>query len=242
MEAEEQVLAREYVQEFVLDHLDATADVKREAATHQHLDKVKPLLTALVRSNPDSNAKLMHTLPVESSQQLRPALGPLTPPQHELEQPLYGQPQHGVLVKLPYATGLTGLQHPGTPPDTPPVSASPPAIQHLQRLERLERMHHHPHQPQQHPQPDVILPDGMPWLTQSLRQEPLDLRPHCPQEGSESELDGEHWPAHHLPDLVQHHHHNHHPASHAPPRHLRHTGAFFSFFVHLLFLLFEERK
>lgn len=298
MEPEEH-LAREYVQEFVLDHLDP-GDVKREAAAAALAahEKVKPLLTALARqqqpaAQPAAPATAAATPPQEAgpspkselhnglaqieppAQQMRLAgspprgcghplpgtMGPLTPPAHELEQahglPLYGQPpgavqvqhvvQAGVLVKVPYGPGLTNLSHPGTPPDTPPVSASPPTLQNLQRLERLERMQLH-HQHQQHPhsqhqaqhqlhqqhqhqhhqphqQPEAILPDGMPWLTQSLRQEPLDLRPHCPPEhpGSEPEVEGEHWPPHHLPDLVQHHHH--HPGVHPNGRHPRHTGS-----------------
>lgn len=312
MEPEEH-LAREYVQEFVLDHLDP-GDVKREAAAAAAAvaqialanDKVKPLLTALARQQqqqptppqptttasppqdsggggtPKAELVVHNMAQVEPSQHMRltgspPAgcghplpgsMGPLTPPAHELEQahglPLYGQPpgavqvqhvvQAGVLVKLPYGPGLTNLSHPGTPPDTPPVSASPPALQNLQRLDRLERMQlhhqhqqhlqqaphqHHPQHPQhnqqqqqqhqhhhQHQQPEAILPDGMPWLTQSLRQEPLDLRPHCPQEhpGSEPEVENDHWPPHHLPDLVQHHHHPGGLAGHPNGRHSRHTG------------------
>ncbi|XP_058801280.1 transcription factor MafB-like [Phymastichus coffea] len=261
MEAEEH-LAREYVQDFVLDHLDP-GDVKREAAAALAAaggaDKpAKPLLTALVRA-PEGAAlqQLRIASPQQQQQQQQqPAMpGPLTPPAHELEGthglPLYGQPpgavqvqQHGVLVKLPYGPGLTTLSsHPGTPPDTPPVSASPPALQHLQRfergLERLQLQSQHLQQPpapppppqqQQQPQPEAILPDGMPWLTQSLRQEPLDLRPHCPQEqaGSETEMDAEHWPPHHLPDLVQHHHHQPgtpHPAAHLV-RHPRHNDGY----------------
>ncbi|XP_001601967.2 transcription factor MafB isoform X2 [Nasonia vitripennis] len=288
MEAEEH-LAREYVQEFVLDHLDP-GDVKREAAAAAAAaalagEKVK--LAGLARpaaldaaapvpSGPTSvvpkTGPLVHSLPVEPTQQspagptaMPGTLGPLTPPAHELEQPhglpLYGQPagavrvQQGVLVKLPYGgppAGLTSLSHPGTPPDTPPVSASPPSLQQLQLQERLERIQlqqlhqpphaqlqqppgpqqHHLQQQQQHHHhhhhhPDVILPDGMPWLTQSLRQEPLDLRPHCQEAGgSENEMETEHWPPHHLPDLVQHQQHQQHPAAHHPGRHPRHTGGY----------------
>lgn len=127
-------------------------------------------------------------------------LAPLTPPAHELEQPhpLYGQPhiqvQHGVLVKAPpgSAAHLTTLSHPGTPPDTPPVSASPPPMQ-LHRVERDVRdtrdLRDRGGILFQLQQPPGVMQDemqvgtgGMSWLTQSLRQEPLDLRPHGPQE------------------------------------------------------------
>ncbi|XP_011500266.1 PREDICTED: RNA polymerase II degradation factor 1 [Ceratosolen solmsi marchali] len=236
MEAEEH-LAREYVQEFVLDHLDP-GDVKREAAAAAAAAASAAALAADKLRTP-SKPLLGHEPAQLRSLGSPPgtgpgALGPLTPPAHELEQPPYGQPQlqhvvqAGVLLKLPYGPGLTGLSHPGTPPDTPPVSASPPALHHLQRLDRLERAQYqphlqqqqqsqHPHQHQQHQQQQQ----------QHLRQEPLDLRPHCPPEpGPEADMDAEHWPGHHLPDLVQHHHHSiHHQGGH-PARLSRHTGQF----------------
>ena len=165
-------------------------------------------------------------LPGQGLQAQGLALAPLTPPAHELEQPhpLYGQPhiqvQHGVLVKAPpgAASHLTTLSHPGTPPDTPPVSASPPPLQ-LHRGDRDSRDRGLFLQLQQ---PNSIVQDdmqagsgGMGWLTQSLRQEPLDLRPHCPQEQT-PEPHHEAWPStpmhHHFQDL-QH-----------LQRHTRHTG------------------
>ncbi|XP_076647029.1 maf family bZIP transcription factor traffic jam isoform X1 [Halictus rubicundus] len=174
MEAEDH-LAREYVQEFVLDHLDP-ADVKREVRISS------PMMV---------NGSVVQLPAQVQAQGL--ALAPLTPPAHELEQPhpLYGQPhiqvQHGVLVKAPpgAASHLTTLSHPGTPPDTPPVSASPPPL-HLHRSDRDPRERGLLLQLQQ---PGSLVQDemhpgngGMSWLTQSLRQEPLDLRPHCPQD------------------------------------------------------------
>ena len=155
------------------------------------------------------------------------ALAPLTPPAHELEQPhpLYGQPhiqvQHGVLVKAPpgAASHLTTLSHPGTPPDTPPVSASPPPLQ-LHRGERDPRDRNglllHLQQPGSLMQDEMpVGSGGMGWLTQSLRQEPLDLRPHCPQDQT-PEPPPEHWssaPPHHHFQEMQH-----------LPRHVRHAG------------------
>ncbi|XP_034936614.1 transcription factor Maf isoform X2 [Chelonus insularis] len=206
MEAEDH-LAREYVQEFVLDHLDP-ADVKREVRLGSPAMMV--------------NGNLV-------SQMTGLTLAPLTPPAHELEQPhpLYGQPhiqvQHGVLVKAPPgATHLTTLTHPGTPPDTPPVSASPPPLQ-LHRNDRELReksgflLHLQQQQQQQHlAQEEMQMSTGgMGWLTQSLRQEPLDLRPHCPQEQT-PEPPPESWSSshHHFQEL-QH-----------LPRHIRHGGPY----------------
>lgn len=165
------------------------------------------------------------------------ALAPLTPPAHELEQPhpLYGQPhiqvQHGVLVKAPPGAGshLTTLSHPGTPPDTPPVSASPPPM-HLHRLERDHRERAsllHLHQPGSLVQDEMqVASGGMGWLTQSLRQEPLDLRPHCPQDQT-PEPHGEPWhanPSHHHFQDGQH-----------LPRHARLAGEFIFLIFFYLF-------
>ncbi|XP_076626013.1 maf family bZIP transcription factor traffic jam isoform X1 [Colletes latitarsis] len=216
MEAEDH-LAREYVQEFVLDHLDP-ADVKREVRISS------PMMV---------NGSVVQLPGQVQTQGL--ALAPLTPPAHELEQPhpLYGQPhiqvQHGVLVKAPPGTAshLTTLSHPGTPPDTPPVSASPPPLQ-LHRGERDSRergLFLHLQQPgslvQDEMQPGT---GGMGWLTQSLRQEPLDLRPHCPQEQT-PEHHHEAWPPtpthHHFQDL-QH-----------LQRHTRHTGGYITMSGHI---------
>ncbi|XP_012137117.1 maf family bZIP transcription factor traffic jam isoform X2 [Megachile rotundata] len=216
MEAEDH-LAREYVQEFVLDHLDP-ADVKREVRISS------PMMV---------NGSVVQLPGQVQAQGL--ALAPLTPPAHELEQPhpLYGQPhiqvQHGVLVKAPPGTAshLTTLSHPGTPPDTPPVSASPPPLQ-LHRGERDPRergLFLHLQQPgsivQDEMQPST---GGMGWLTQSLRQEPLDLRPHCPQEQT-PEPHHEAWPStpthHHFQDLQQ------------LQRHSRHTGGYITMSGHI---------
>ena len=162
-------------------------------------------------------------------------LAPLTPPAHELEQPhpLYGQPhiqvQHGVLVKAPpgAAAHLTTLSHPGTPPDTPPVSTSPPPLQ-LHRSDRDSRdardLRDRGGILLQLQQPAALVQEemqvgtgGMGWLTQSLRQEPLDLRPHCPQEQT-PETHHESWsatPAHHHFQELQH-----------LPRHTRHASKY----------------
>ncbi|XP_024874675.1 uncharacterized protein LOC112456405 isoform X2 [Temnothorax curvispinosus] len=168
-------------------------------------------------------------------------LAPLTPPAHELEQPhpLYGQPhiqvQHGVLVKAPpgAAAHLTTLSHPGTPPDTPPVSASPPPLQ-LHRGDRDSRdardLRDRGGILLQLQQPAALVQEemqvgtgGMGWLTQSLRQEPLDLRPHCPQEQTPE--------THHEPWSTSAHHH-YQELQHLP-RPTRHTGGYLAMSSHL---------
>ncbi|XP_043277497.1 uncharacterized protein [Venturia canescens] len=201
MEAEDH-LAREYVQEFVLDHLDP-ADVKREVRLGSP--------TVMV------NGSVLQLQSQVGAPGL--ALAPLTPPAHELEQPhpLYGQPhiqvQHGVLVKAPpgAASHLTTLSHPGTPPDTPPVSASPPPL-HIHRGERDHRerisLLHLQQSGSIAGQEGDLQPGsgGMGWLAQSLRQEPLDLRPHCPQDQT-PEPHPESWHStpshHHFQDIQQ---------------------------------------
>ncbi|XP_068988169.1 transcription factor MafB isoform X2 [Bombus flavifrons] len=223
MEAEEH-LAREYVQEFVLDHLDP-ADVKREVRISS------PMMV---------NGSVVQ-LPGQALQAQGLALAPLTPPAHELEQPhpLYGQPhiqvQHGVLVKAPpgAASHLTTLSHPGTPPDTPPVSASPPPLQ-LHRGDRDSRdrsLFLHLQQPSSIVQDDMQAGEGfcrqpgvMGWLTQSLRQEPLDLRPHCPQEQT-PEPHHEAWPS------APMHHHFQDPQH--LQRHTKHAGGYITMSGHI---------
>lgn len=154
------------------------------------------------------------------------AIGPLTPPAHELEHPhpIYGQPHvQGVVVKAGPCSGthLTNLTHPGTPPDTPPVSTSPPVHLHRVQDHRIQpdtspRVMLHVQSQQQLSQPPhhqdascLQGPDaGMNWVPHPLRQEPLDLRPHCPPGQTPEPPPPEHWPGHHhhhLPDLVQHH-------------------------------------
>ncbi|EFN89772.1 Transcription factor MafA [Harpegnathos saltator] len=244
MEAEDH-LAREYVQEFVLDHLDP-ADVKRERhhlllGSKGHTSN-EPLISdangcRALQVRMGSPTVMVNGSVVQLSGPVQPqglTLAPLTPPAHELEQPhpLYGQPhiqvQHGVLVKAPPGTAahLTTLSHPGTPPDTPPVSASPPPPLQLHRGDRELR------EPRdgrdrggillQLQQPPALVQEeiqvsagGMGWLTQSLRQEPLDLRPHCPQEQTPE--------PHHEPWSTTSAHHHFQELQHLP-RPTRHAG------------------
>lgn len=196
MEAEDHHLADEYVQEFVLDHLEDATPVKREPPVVNPCSPRAP--------PPPPQAAAPQRLPPLSSlhhhQIVAPSPPPphhlLTPPGHNGEDPQQGyplqQPLHhlhggGVLMRsnnnlVTLVSSTTHNSHPGTPgtpPDTPPVSTSPPTYQH------------EPPQP-----PPQQLPGGgikgytdmeMMWsITQSLRygggahQEPLDLRPSNP--------------------------------------------------------------
>lgn len=155
----------------------------------------------------------------QQQQQLSSA--PLTPPAHELEQPhpIYGQPhiqvQHGVLVKAPPGSAiphLTTLSHPGTPPDTPPVSASPPPMPQMYRgsVEREFRDRGGLLLHLQQPPPGMMPSDAemqpingsMGWISQTLREQPLDLRPHCPPDQT-PEPHPDHWTNHGNPHHFQ---------------------------------------
>ncbi|PSN45534.1 hypothetical protein C0J52_05777 [Blattella germanica] len=198
MEAEDHHLADEYVQEFVLDHLEDAATVKREP----------PVVNPCSPRGPPPPAAAPQRLPPLSTLHHHQVVAPPSPPPHHLLTPpgQHGEdPQQGYTIQQPLhhlhgggvlmrsnnnlVTLVSGTSHPGTPgtpPDTPPVSTSPPPYQQ---------------DPPQPPPPQQIPGGGikgytdmdMMWsITQSLRygaggghQEPLDLRPSNP--GPESE-------------------------------------------------------
>lgn len=187
MEAEDNHLADEYVQEFVLDHLEDATSVKREPPVINPCSPRAPQPTAPQRLPPLSS--LHHQIVAASP----PPHHLLTPPGHNGEDPQQGysiqQPLHhlhsgGVLMRsnnnlVTLVSSTSHNNHPGTPagtpPDTPPVSTSPPPYQQdpSQQL------------PQQIPGGGIkgYTDMEMMWsITQSLRyggghQEPLDLRP-----------------------------------------------------------------
>lgn len=178
---------------------------------------------------------------------------PLTPPAHELEQPhpIYGQPhiqvQHGVLVKAPPGSAiphLTTLSHPGTPPDTPPVSASPPPLQMYRgSVEREFRdrggLLLHLQQPGMMPSEAEMPPinGSMGWITsQTLREQPLDLRPHCPPDQT-PDGHSEHWShgnPHHFQDV------QHQQQQQLRARHAGEKSLFFFFWVDRVYFVTRE--
>lgn len=215
MDPADRHLADEYVEEFVLDHLESVA-VKREA--NQIADEEGREMRAVQKLPPMplvcGNGGLLPSPP-----QL------LTPPTHQPDdhpgyhhvyhqqqnmvhhiqhhaQNMVVHTQNGVVVSAIKQNSMVMYPNtPGTPPDTPPISISP-------NMSTSPPAHFHDHHAHHHPKPPGLM-DDMGWLTQSLRQEPLDLRPHC---GEIEEAQG--WP------VVQHgvitdggkyvHHHNHH--------------------------------
>lgn len=189
MEPTDRHLADEYVEEFVLDHLEAVA-VKREA--NNNVEEEVREMRAAQRLPPmplcGSGGNILPAPP-----QL------LTPPDHHMEDPsgyptVYHQQQsmvhhiqhhaqnmvvhtpNGVLVSAIKQNSLVMYPNtPGTPPDTPPISISP----NLSTSPPAHFTDHHAHHQHAHHIKPPGLMDDMVWLTQSLRQEPLDLRPNC---------------------------------------------------------------
>lgn len=160
-------LAEEYVQDFVLDHLeDGSNAVKREPTpsikpawnfeddteNQTHAMRLRSMTTAPPNVwHHDDNSRRIHNLS----------------PQGELysQGPMSSQ---AILVAPP----VSGV--PSTPPDTPPVSDSPgPAC---------NGAIYNSHYGHQHPRQSGGIIDDMMWLPQTMRNEqPLDLRPmpHC---------------------------------------------------------------
>lgn len=165
MDPEDPHLADEYVQEFVLDHFE-DMNIKREIInnndqeTNQNLDALQRL-PSIIPSIPLDNG---HSLAIQGHL--------LTPPGSGA-----GVTHSPVFQNNMMHRGVVYPGAPGTPPDTPPGSESPPH-HHYHPLE-------HPHI-QQLPSRAQPFPDenNMMWTPAALRQEPLDLRPHCGDEWS----------------------------------------------------------
>lgn len=153
-------LADEYVQEFVLDHLDDTSNVKREDPS--------PPSSKMTWSNTEEEDKDVPSIRLRQMEQNIPnwhldekKLLTLSPPPDIIypHAPMSGQP---VLVNAP----VTAV--PSTPPETPPVIGSPNANYNSQTY-------------YQHRQPPGLVEEMM-WLPQTIRNDPqpLDLRHlHC---------------------------------------------------------------
>lgn len=157
-------LAEEYVQEFVLEHLeDGNGPVKREPTP----STMKMPWSGIEEEEiPNQSIRLRSmNAPNMWHHEDQRRLHNMSP-QSELytHGPMSGQ---AILVNGP----VTGV--PSTPPDTPPVSDSPgPAC----NVPMYNNHYSHPHR-----QASGLIEDMM-WLPQTMRNEqPLDLRPlpHC---------------------------------------------------------------
>ncbi|KAG8317284.1 hypothetical protein J6590_029852 [Homalodisca vitripennis] len=215
MDPADRHLADEYVEEFVLDHLEAVS-VKRETNNNNTEEDTRDMRPQRLPPMPICGGSVLPSPP-----QL------LTPPAHQAEDhhhfnhnhnhghgAVYHQQQfsqnvvhhiqhhaQNMVVHTQNGVVVSAIKHqnslvmypntPGTPPDTPPisispnVSASPPSHFHIgQPHSHIQHVHHG--------KPPGGLMEDMVWLTQSLRQEPLDLRPNC----NEIE-DAQSWPVQH---------------------------------------------
>lgn len=157
----------EYVQEFVLDHFE-DVNVKREAINNNDQDAPNHNISNHQRL--PSIQSIPHGVPVHIQS---PPHHLLTPPGSSIHQQDY---QNSMLHVGVHTRGVMYPGTPGTPPDTPPGSTSPPH-QHYHPMD-----HPHPHIQQLHPRSTQNCPEDMVWVPPNpLRQEPLDLRPQIPQ-------------------------------------------------------------
>uniref|UniRef100_A0A8D9E238 Neural retina-specific leucine zipper protein n=1 Tax=Cacopsylla melanoneura TaxID=428564 RepID=A0A8D9E238_9HEMI len=152
-----------YVQEFVLDHFDEDVNVKREVINNNDQDTTNHNIShhqklPSIQSISVTNGGPLH---IQS-----PPHHLLTPPGSSHRQDYQNQMVHGGVVMYPGT--------PGTPPDTPPGSNSPPH-------QHYHPMDHHPHLQQLPPRAQPPYHEDMVgWIPPNPhRQEPLDLRPQC---------------------------------------------------------------
>lgn len=165
-------LAEEYVQDFVLDHLDdASGAVKREPTP----STVKIPWAMEEEDAQNQGIRLRHMNNVNVWHHDDPRRLHNISPQAEMYS--HGPMSSQAILVNPSVTGV-----PSTPPDTPPVSESPGPACNVSMYNN-----HYGHQ---HGRQQSNLVDDMMWLPQTMRNEqPLDLRPmpHCI--GPESEWD-----------------------------------------------------
>lgn len=133
---EDDHLAEEYVQEFVLDHLeDVAVTVKREQERN-------------IRQVPEQENWIQH----EEATRIAPAqwvdqrrMPPLSPP-----------PESTMYPAQPMLVNMTLVNDPGTPPDTPPISHSP--VQNCRPQGLVDEMMWLPQAMRQEPQPLDLRP------------------------------------------------------------------------------------
>ncbi|XP_050527289.1 transcription factor MafB [Daktulosphaira vitifoliae] len=193
MDADDPRLADEYVQDFELDHLDVVASgIKRETNDYQRRLPSMPIIgggAAMVQSPPP------HYLLTPPGCEQEYSVSHHHHSHHHPGMLLHGYTPAGVLITAGSAVKVSGTgsmiypNTPGTPPDTPPVSSSPPAatpIRQSNYMDNLTVWLSH-------------LKDGQEPMPQTREgQEPLDLKTNYA-----------------VAEEMQQQHHNHHPSVNA---------------------------
>ncbi|KAM7351621.1 maf family bZIP transcription factor traffic jam [Cochliomyia hominivorax] len=215
MKMEDPNLADQYVQEFVLEHLeDGTSAVGVKREDHSPIAAAKISWTtepSAVPAEEDETAVepliKMRAFPPNWSHMDERRLQPLSPPPEIYTHgPMAGQ---AILVNTSVPGGV-----PSTPPETPPVIGSPTGSTCAQVYSGVPSSHYATHH--RPPPPTTGLTQEMMWLPNSMRSDPqpLDLRPLAgPSQDEEWERHREYMQsvaaANHHNHLIQTHHHHH---------------------------------
>ncbi|KNC30775.1 hypothetical protein FF38_04942 [Lucilia cuprina] len=210
-------LADQYVQEFVLEHLeDGTSAVGVKREDHSPVATTAAKITwttepSAVAAEEDETAVepliKMRAFPPNWSHMDERRLQPLSPPPEIYTHgPMAGQ---AILVNTSVPGGV-----PSTPPETPPVIGSPTGSTCAQVYSGVPSSHYATHH--RPPPPSAGLTQEMMWLPNSMRSDPqpLDLRPLAgPSQDEEWERHREYMQsvaaANHHNHLIQTHHHHH---------------------------------
>ncbi|XP_067625722.1 transcription factor MafB [Eurosta solidaginis] len=232
MRMEDPNLAEQYVQEFVLDHLEddsatvTAVGVKREDHSPNAGSKIAWATTTITLGEEEpADPPVIRLRSFPQSWHLdERRLQPLSPPPEIYTHgPMAGQ---AILVNTSVPCDV-----PSTPPETPPVISSPTGSTCAQTYATITSASYPIHRPITS---SAGLTQEMMWLPNSIRSDPqpLDLRPlACPTQEEEWERQREYMHAsaaaavahHHHGHLVaqsQHHPHHHHhfqPIEHVAP-------------------------
>lgn len=208
MKMEDPNLADQYVQEFVLEHLEdgtSAVGVKREDHSPTAAAKIT-WTTEPTSGTPEDEETSVEPLikmraypPNWSHMDERRGVQPLSPPPEiYIHGPMPGQ---AILVN----TSQVPSGVPSTPPETPPVIGSPTGSTCAQVYPGVPSSHYPTHH--RAPPPSAGLTQEMMWLPNSMRSDPqpLDLRPLA---GS---VQDEEWERHreYMQSVAAANHHNH---------------------------------
>uniref|UniRef100_A0A1B0FLP4 BZIP domain-containing protein n=1 Tax=Glossina morsitans morsitans TaxID=37546 RepID=A0A1B0FLP4_GLOMM len=238
MKMEDPNLADQYVQEFVLDHLEdgssTTVGVKREDHSPPSAKITWATETNAIAPDEEETAGepliKMRTFSASWTHMDERRLQPLSPPPELYTHgPMAGQ---AILVNPSLPGGV-----PSTPPETPPVIGSPTDSTCGQSYAGMVASHYSAHP--RAPTASAGLTQEMMWLPNSMRSDPqpLDLRPLT---GSSQEEEWErhreymqsvtaanHHHHHHHGHLIQSHHHHHFQTlEHLAPINMHHASSY----------------